>query len=554
MLSRWPIKYKLRVGICLLLATVGLLALSGASALRSYRHFTAEISRRSDELPLVTALHASIAALQINLQSQRRQQESLRLPALTLPETTVTLDVRWMLNDVNRLAEQYRERLDRQDEGASLGRDEEKQILGRICERLTLIDQLVGEQRWLVDNHHTEEIETTATEARNLSMNLVELLQQRIKQLQLEGREAYRSMIARTWLTSALAAALLVVLLWLANRWIFRPLGVLVAGSREVAQDNFQYRIQLQSHDEMAELAQAMNDMTARFQEIRDDLDRQVRERTREVVQSERLASVGFLAAGVAHEINNPLAAIALAADSLGPRVARLLEALQPAGHPGGDAAGDLADDGPEPLDDEEREAQLTVVRKYLQRIKEESFRCKGITERLLDFSRLGNMRRERTDLRELVSSVIDMLRDLGKYRGRHIEFHCDERVTAWISGQEIKQVVLNLITNALDSLDQGGTVRVRLAARPQAAQIIVEDNGCGMSEEVQQHLFEPFFTRRRDGQGTGLGLSITYRIVTDHGGRIEAQSAGPGKGSTMRVTLPTGPTHEQAERVGQVA
>ena len=97
------------------------------------------------------------------------------------------------------------------------------------------------------------------------------------------------------------------------------------------------------------------------------------------------------------------------------------------------------------------------------------------------------------------------------------------------MNAQEIKQVVLNLITNALDSLDAGGTVWVSLARSGPWAELIVRDNGCGMTDEVLRHLFEPFFTRRRDGSGTGLGLSITYRIVTDHGGAIEPESCRPG-------------------------
>jgi signal transduction histidine kinase len=108
------------------------------------------------------------------------------------------------------------------------------------------------------------------------------------------------------------------------------------------------------------------------------------------------------------------------------------------------------------------------------------------------------------------------------------------------VNSQEIKQVVLNLITNGLDSLDAGGTVVLDLRKTSDSAELLVTDNGCGMSEEVLKHLFEPFFTRRRDGSGTGLGLSITHRIVVDdHGGRIEVTSPGPGKGSRFRVTLP---------------
>ena len=91
---------------------------------------------------------------------------------------------------------------------------------------------------------------------------------------------------------------------------------------------------------------------------------------------------------------------------------------------------------------------------------------------------------------------------------------------------------MLNLLTNALDSVDEEGVVRVELATRDGMAELSVTDNGCGMEPAVLERVFEPFFTRRRAGQGTGLGLSITYRIVADHGGTIEAHSAGPGRGA----------------------
>jgi signal transduction histidine kinase len=134
---------------------------------------------------------------------------------------------------------------------------------------------------------------------------------------------------------------------------------------------------------------------------------------------------------------------------------------------------------------------------------------------------------------------VIEMVRHLGKYREKKIELIQPEYFVAPVNAQELKQVVLNLITNALDSLDAGGTVWVSLKKSGPWAELIVRDNGCGMSGEVLRHLFEPFFTRKRDGSGTGLGLSISWRIVTDHGGTIEPASDGPGRGSRMRVLLP---------------
>ena len=109
----------------------------------------------------------------------------------------------------------------------------------------------------------------------------------------------------------------------------------------------------------------------------------------------------------------------------------------------------------------------------------------------------------------------------------------------ATVNAQEIKQVALNLITNALGSVEPGGTVSITVSSENGNAILQVVDDGCGLTEDVKQHLFEPFFTRRRDGQGTGLGLSITYQIVEDHEGRITAESEGPGTGSTFTITLP---------------
>jgi signal transduction histidine kinase len=156
-----------------------------------------------------------------------------------------------------------------------------------------------------------------------------------------------------------------------------------------------------------------------------------------------------------------------------------------------------------------------------------------------------------------LVRDVIDMVKHLGQYRNRRIIFDQRTPVTAWISSQEIKQVVLNLLTNALDSLeehDENAFVRIQLVTQGEFVQMIIEDNGCGMTDEVKQHLFEPFFTRRRDGRGTGLGLPITSRIIADHGGHIQAYSAGTGQGSRFEVLLPTHEAKVSHERIQQAA
>src|SRR5262249_36890303 len=134
---------------------------------------------------------------------------------------------------------------------------------------------------------------------------------------------------------------------------------------------------------------------------------------------------------------------------------------------------------------------------------------------------------------------VIEMIRHLGKYQNKNVVLRESGPVVAEVCPQELKQVVLNLITNGLDSVEPGGTVTVSVTRTATDAKLVVSDNGCGMTEDVMRNLFEPFFTRRRNGQGTGLGLSISYRIVEEHHGQINAESAGAGKGSTFTVLLP---------------
>jgi signal transduction histidine kinase len=192
---------------------------------------------------------------------------------------------------------------------------------------------------------------------------------------------------------------------------------------------------------------------------------------------------------------------------------------------------------------------QIDEMKKYLQRIQDEAFRCKEITSALLDFSRMGDTRKYPANLADIIQAVIDMIQTLGRYRGKNVSFRGDHSIRAIVNPQEIKQVVLNLITNALDSVSQQGNVEIRLERKHENALLVISDDGCGMTDEVLQHLFEPFFTRKRDGQGTGLGLSITYQIIQEHGGSIVPASDGPGRGATFEVSLPVAKDEENKSR-----
>jgi two-component system, NtrC family, sensor kinase len=526
---RWPIRKKLFVCLGLLLVMVATLGWGGIYGLYAYRSLVRSLSRRVPELPLADALSQRVGDLRVALSDDAPLVHDVRAGHAGPYQMDAPL-VRYArqefetgLQNVKICLDQYRKQLvyNPDDSGQIGDSRHEWQTVGEIDGLLDRIDATIHDQAWLLDEPKRGALTRELEQLQLLAGQLPTHLYGKINESTVEAKRQYRTLLTLSWATSGAAVALLALFVHLFYRWVFRPLRILINGSRKVARGQFDYRIRLQTHDEMSELAVAMNDMTARFQAIRDDLDRQVQERTREVVRSEQLASVGFLAAGVAHEINNPLASIAMCAESLEGRLGAALA-------------------------DENNEHE--VIRNYLRMIQTEAFRCKGITEKLLDFSRTGEVKRQPTELGELVRDVIDMVRHLDKYRNKTVEFTAADAVVVSANPQELKQVVLNLLANALDSLDATGKVRVSLRRQGREAELVFADNGCGMTAEVLEHLFEPFFTRRRCGQGTGLGLSIVYRIVADHEGTIEVQSEGLNRGSTFRVRLPLATTAGHAK------
>ncbi len=507
MARRRAIREKLLLGALLVGVMVVVLSASSFLGIYSYRRLVRALSCRAAELPRASELGENVGLLRLT-----------HARALAADETQVDVFLE-DLRATEAALEAYRQELAafELDDIRLADRSREAVTSQRISDCLATIDSITRSAADTRDESPAARrgmllavgphLEALAA----LSAELPSFLQERLHDLSSEVRTRYRTLIVTTWTAAVAAAGLLTAIGVLTYRWVFRPLRLLGHGSRRVAAGDFAYRIRLDTADEMAELAEALNDMTERFQEIRDDLDRQVQERTREVIRGEQLASVGFLAAGVAHEINNPLASIAMCAESLEGRI-------------------DTATADP---------ADAEVVRRYLALIQSEAFRCKGITEKLLDFSRLGEVRRQATAIGGLVADVADMLRHVGRFSGKSIEIAEGPDVLVMVNPQEIKQVVLNLLVNALDCVEDGGQVQVAVKRSGAEALLTFTDNGCGMTTEVLEHLFEPFFTRRKTGQGTGLGLSIVHRIVADHGGRIEAHSDGPGMGATFRVTLP---------------
>jgi len=331
--------------------------------------------------------------------------------------------------------------------------------------------------------------------------------------LQKERDRSARLLKILSWGTVIVVVAFLALLVC-GFQWISVPLRSIAHGCTRIANGDISHRLPSVSrwHDEFSDLVAGVNCVADRFQQAEEDLLYKVRERSEQLVRSQKLANVGFLAAGVAHEINNPLSAISMAAESLEFRLY--------------DLVGMQSQDGRE-------------VMERVAMIRRESRRCGDITARLLNFSRGDKGTRHLTDLAELVREVLVMVHHLGRYQDRRVEFACDKCVTADVNPAEIKQVILNLVANALQATQAGGVVTIRLQEQVDNVILAICDDGCGMDSETLQHVFDPFFTTRETGQGTGLGLSITHRIVEDHGGTVTPMSDGAGCGSTFQIRIP---------------
>jgi PAS domain S-box-containing protein len=235
-----------------------------------------------------------------------------------------------------------------------------------------------------------------------------------------------------------------------------------------------------------------------------------------QILRSQKLAAVGLLAAGIAHEINNPLSGVVGYSQLLLER----------------------------PLS--------TDVREKVEKIAQSGERCRKIVEGVLLFSRKQDGRERRiVDLRALLDRVLS----IGEYQWRmhniRILREQDEPACVFADADQIEQVVLNLLSNAVDAMPRGGSIRLRLTALPAGgsggqggaggAKLTISDEGHGIPREIQARIFDPFFSTKEIGKGTGLGLAISYGIVQDHGGDIVVESA-PGQGATFTVLLPSAP------------
>jgi two-component system NtrC family sensor kinase len=298
------------------------------------------------------------------------------------------------------------------------------------------------------------------------------------------------------------------------HRLVYRPLRDLESGAKRLAAGNLDEQIPVRGEDEFGRLAGSFNSMTLALKDATRNLEQKIAERTRELraaqaeaARGEKLASVGLLAAGIAHELNNPLTGVLT--------FSTLMRKKAPPGSP-------------------EAEDLDLVIR--------ETKRCAAIIRRLLDFAREKTPEKKFADLNRLVEETVRLVERPAHLADIGIRLELDPALPpVWMDLDLIKQVLMNMLVNAQHAIDHKGSITVRTRALPEKVEISIIDTGCGIAEKDLPRIFDPFFTTKGVGKGTGLGLSVSHGIVEAHGGSIEVTSA-VGEGSTFRVYLPLEP------------
>lgn len=352
------------------------------------------------------------------------------------------------------------------------------------------------------------------------NLNVLGVLDTTISLEEFEKQRAnvYSQMIT----TGVISVALLTFLLsLLVTRFVNRPIDKLLAATKKAADGNLDQTVSIRTHDELGELSESFNNMIAELKHSRDaiegwtqTLEHRVQERTQELQQVQdqlihagKMAALGELAAGVAHEINNPLTGV-LTFSSL------LLKKVDET-HP---------------------------WRKDLETIVQQTSRCRNIVKGLLDFARQRKPDKRQWDIHNLLDRTIGLVEKQAAFQSIQIvkDFRTDFP-TLFVDGDQIQQVFMNIILNAGDAMaKKGGTLTIKTEARDGVAEIAFSDTGPGISKEHLSKLFDPFFTTKETGKGTGLGLAISYGIIQSHSGDIKVESD-EGKGATFRIRLPIG-------------
>jgi len=348
----------------------------------------------------------------------------------------------------------------------------------------------------------------------------------------------------RLFLGSILFVALVVVAVTVVM--IHVPIKHLKKGTKRVAAGDLDYKIPLTSRDELGELAASFNEMTEELKRAHEEvtswartLEERVAEKTAELrrtheqmIHAERMASIGKLAAIVAHEINNPLSGILTTAKLLLKK---------------------MGDHGPSA-------EELPSVRQYLELIASESARCGEIVKNLLQFVRPSRTRFQPHDINELIRQSLRLIQHKIELMSVQTDVQLDPTIPPLVcDGPQIRQAVVALLINACEAMrpEEGVlTVRSRFLSEAQQVEIAIRDNGIGMDEETQRHIFEPFFTTKEKEGSLGLGLSVVLSILHRHGGEIRVQSA-LGQGTTFTLRLPLVPppsAEEQSDLTFDVA
>ncbi|RJP18588.1 MAG: HAMP domain-containing protein [Candidatus Abyssobacteria bacterium SURF_5] len=306
------------------------------------------------------------------------------------------------------------------------------------------------------------------------------------------------------------------------------PIRELSRASNAVAEGNLDQYVPVRTSDEVGELSKSFNLMVADLRKYREELERwnqtleervakrseQLAEAQAKLIQSSKLAAVGELAAGIAHELNNPLAGIYA-----------FLQVL----------AETVRARGFRNVSDEEAEG----FQKNLVYVEREIQRCKSIVGSLLTFARVSEKHFVPLSLNDVVRETLGFMQSNLKKDRVKVETRLTENLPPVLGDpNELQQVFLNIIVNARKAMPDGGTLFVSSGADERTIQVSITDTGEGIKPEIRDRIFDPFFTTRKPGEGTGLGLSISYGIIKDHNGEILAEST-PGRGSTFTVVLP---------------
>ncbi len=302
------------------------------------------------------------------------------------------------------------------------------------------------------------------------------------------------------------------------SRYVTRPVKELVKGTKKIAEGDLNHSISIKAEGEIAELASSFNQMTLDLKKADEKLidwgktlEQKVQQRTEELrktenqlIQSDKVASLGKLAAGVAHEINSPLTGV-LTYSSL------LLKAKKEG--------------------DPDREDLEVIVN--------ETNRCKKIVKGLLDFARQTAPQKTSSDMNEVIEKSIDLVSHQASMQNVKIEKKVKPDLPkTMIDVSQIQQVFINILLNAIEAMPQGGTLTVSSEIEDKMIAVRFADTGVGIPEENLPKILDPFFTTKEQGKGTGLGLSVSYGIIERHRGKLEVKSK-VGKGTTFTVRLP---------------